>query len=76
MHGRYANCLVQTLEHDRAYKERNWILVDSVYTLWIHSTKSKRDKVTIQGHHTEKRITIHVEQHPHFQNYLLMFQDT
>ena len=36
MRNHYANSLVQTWEPNKTYKGKDWIPMDSVFTLWVH----------------------------------------
>jgi hypothetical protein len=76
MRARYVNSLARTWEPDRMYKGQDWIAVNSVFVSWMQSTKLKADLLTVQGYRTEKKISIPLEQHSHFENHLSLLQDT
>jgi hypothetical protein len=75
MRVRYVNSLVRTWEPDRMYKGRDWIAVTSVFVSWTQRTKLKATLVTVQGYQMEKKISISLEQHSHFENHLSLLQD-
>jgi hypothetical protein len=50
-------------------------VVNFVFILWIQRTKLKANLVTVQGYQTEKKISIPLEQHSHFENHLSLLQD-
>jgi hypothetical protein len=76
MQARYVNSLACTWEPDRMYKGQDWIAVNSVFVSWMQSTKLKADLLTVQGYRIEKKISIPLEQHSHFENHLSLLQDT
>jgi hypothetical protein len=76
MRARYVNSLARTWEPDRMYKRQDWIAVNFVFVLWMQSTKLKADLITVQGYRTEKKVSIPLEQHSHFENHLSLLQDT
>jgi hypothetical protein len=76
MRARYVNSLARTWEPDRMYKGHDWIAVNSVFVSWMQRTKLKADLVTVQAYRTEKKISIPIEQHSHFENHLSLLQDT
>jgi hypothetical protein len=57
------------------YKVQDWIVVNSVFVLWMQSTKLKIDPIAVQGYRTEKKIFILLEQQSHFENHLSLLQD-
>jgi hypothetical protein len=50
--------------------------MNSVFVSWMQSTKLKADLITVQGYRIEKKISIPLEQHSHFENHLSLLQDT
>jgi hypothetical protein len=58
------------------YKRQDWIVVNSVFLSWMQRTKLKADLVIAQGYQTEKKISIPLQQHSHFENHLSLLQDT
>jgi hypothetical protein len=76
MRARYVNTLARTWKPDQMYKGQDWIAVNSMFVLWMQSTKLKANVVTMQGYQTEKKISIHLEQHSHFENRRSLLQDT
>jgi hypothetical protein len=75
MRARYVNCLTHTWKSDQMYKGQDWIAVNSVFISWMQSTKLKANLLTMQGYQTKKKISIPLEQHPHFENHLSLLQD-
>ena len=57
------------------YKGRDWIAVNSMFLSWMQRMKLKIDLITVQGYQTEKKISIPLEQHSHFENHLSLLQD-
>jgi hypothetical protein len=58
------------------YKGHDWIVVNSVFVLFMQSTKLKVNLIAVQGYRTENKISIPLEQHFHFENHLSLLQDT
>jgi hypothetical protein len=61
--------------HDTSTFNRNNV-VNSIFVLWMQSTKLKIELIAVQGYQTEKKISIPLEQHSHFENHLSLLQDT
>ena len=75
MWARYVNSLARSWEPDQMYKGQDWIVMNSMFVLWMQSTKLKANVVTMQGHQTEKKISIPLEQHSHLENHHFLLQD-